>query len=88
MRQKRHMSLNIEGFLRHNKRKNLDGFFTDENGVPMSHGKATIMLHNAQIDGWKLIPCGDCEGFDHFGGGCPGHPVEETDPENQDKETP
>lgn len=69
------MSVNIEGFLRNYKGKNLDGIFTDENGVPMSHGKATIMLHNAQIDGWKLIPCGDCEGFDHFGGGCPGHPI-------------
>lgn len=25
--------------------------------------------------GWKKIPCGDCEGFDHFENGCPGHPI-------------
>jgi len=27
--------------------------------------------------GHKLIPCGECEGFDPFGGGCPGHEIKE-----------
>jgi len=83
MRQIRHMSVNIEGFLKMSKRKKLTGIFTDDNGNELSHTEAVKMLNDAQVDGWKLIPCGDCEGFDYFRGGCPGHEIIE-DPLNQE----
>ena len=79
MRTKRHMSVNIEGVLRNYKGKKMDGLFTDENGKPISDGQARVFLHNCQVDGHKLVPAADCEGFDPFGGGCPGHPMDDED---------
>jgi hypothetical protein len=75
MKVKHHMRANIEGMLRHYKRRKMDGLMNDENGDPMSDFEARKYLKEAKAKGWKVIPCGDCEGFDHFGGGCPGHPV-------------
>lgn len=43
----------------------------------MTHAQAVIELHNRQIEGHKLLPTANCEGFDPFGVGCPGHEVEE-----------
>ena len=71
----KHMSANIKGMLRNYKGIKID-FIDDENGNTLSDQKARIYLAECLAKGWKLIPCSDCEGFDHFGGGCPGHPVE------------
>lgn len=77
----RHMSVNIEGMLRNfgvpgkKNYSSMAGIFQDENGKEMSDANARIFLHNAKLKGWKKIPCGNCEGFDYFGGGCPGHPI-------------
>lgn len=45
----------------------------------LSDQKARIELHNLQIKGHKYMPCANCEGFDPFERGCPGHPVTESD---------
>lgn len=67
------MSCNIQGLLNNYKRKKLDGLLEDDNGNPMSDYEARKFLKECQDKGWKLIPSADCEGFDPFGGGCPGH---------------
>jgi len=76
MRTKRHMSTNIEGLLRNMKRKKIN-FIEDDNGRTMSDAEARAEIAQLQAKGHKLIPSGDCEGFDPFGGGCPGHPIED-----------
>lgn len=50
-------------------------FLDDDNGRQMSDKEARAAIAELQAKGHKLIPSGDCEGFDPFGGGCPGHPV-------------
>lgn len=70
------MSVNIDGMLRNYKRKKIT-FMDDDNGKPMSDAEARYEIAKLQALGHKLIPCGNCEGFDPFGGGCPGHPVDE-----------
>jgi hypothetical protein len=77
MRIKKHMRANIEGMLRNFKRKKMNGLIDDENGRPMSDSEARKFLAECQTKGWKYIPCGDCEGFDPFENGCPGHAIED-----------
>jgi len=73
-----HMSTNIAGLLRNFKRKKIT-FFEDENGNPMSDAEARAELAKYQALGYKLIPVNGCDGFDPFGGGCPGHETKEAD---------
>jgi len=68
------MSTNIEGMLRNMKGKKIN-FLDDENGRTLSDKEARIEIAKLQALGHKLIPSGDCEGFDPFGGGCPGHEI-------------
>lgn len=72
----RHMATNIEGLLRNMKRKKIN-FMLDDNGKLMTDQQARIAISELQAKGHKLIPSGDCEGFDPFGGGCPGHVAED-----------
>ena len=76
MRQIRHLSTNIEGLLRNYKGKKIN-IFTDDNGKQISDKEARKELAELQAKGHKLIPSANCEGFDPFGGGCPGHEVKE-----------
>lgn len=76
MRTKRHMSANIQGLLDRYKGKVLN-ILDDGNGKTLSDYEARKELAELQSKGHTLIPCGDCEGFDPFGGGCPGHPIKE-----------
>jgi len=78
MRTIRHMSTNIEGLLRNYKGKKIN-ILDDDNGRTMSDAQARKEITGLQAKGHKLIPCGDCEGFDPFGKGCPGHEVVEMD---------
>ena len=76
MRVKKHLSTSIEGLLRNMKGKNIN-FMEDENGKMMTDLEARQEIARLQAKGHKLIPSSDdCEGFDPFGGGCPGHPIE------------
>lgn len=70
------MSTNIEGLLRNMKGRKIM-FIEDENGKAMTDKEARKELADLQSKGYKLIPSSQCEGFDPFGGGCPGHPVDE-----------
>ena len=70
------MSTNIEGLLRNMKGKKIN-FLDDDNGRTLSDKEARAEIAKLEALGHKLIPSGDCEGFDPFGGGCPGHPIED-----------
>ena len=52
-------------------------FLSDDDGRELSDKEAREAIAELQAKGHKLIPSSDCEGFDPFGGGCPGHPVED-----------
>ena len=75
---KRHMSVNIECLLRIYQRKKIT-FMQDNDGNRMSDKQARIEIAKLQSLGHKLIPTANCEGFDPFGGGCPGHPLSSED---------
>lgn len=71
------MSMNIQGILRNHKGKKIT-FFSDQDGNEFTDKEARDYLDDCLAKGWVLIPCSDdCEGFDHFGGGCPGHQIED-----------
>lgn len=70
----RHMSTNIEGLLRNMKGKKIN-FIEDDNGIIMTDSQARLELAALQAKGHKLIPSTDCEGFDPFAIGCPGHDI-------------
>ena len=69
------MATNIEGLLRNMKGRKIT-FIDDDNGNQMSDAQARKEIAELQSKGYKLIPIDECEGFDPFGGGCPGHPCE------------
>lgn len=68
------MSVNIEGLLAFHNRKKIT-ILEDDNGRKMSDSEARKFLAECQAKGWKLLPTADCDGFDPFGKGCPGHPI-------------
>ena len=74
MRETRHISTNIEGLLRNMKGRKIT-FFDDEDGNPLTDKQVRDNIKILQDKGHKLIGPDDCEGFDPFGGGCPGHPI-------------
>lgn len=77
MKQIRHMSVNLEGMLRNFKGRKIR-IMEDENGRTLSDSEARAEIARLQALGHKLMCCSnECEGFDPFGGGCPGHPVED-----------
>lgn len=78
MHVKHHMSINLEGILRNFKRRKIN-IFQDENGKFISDSEARQQIAELQAKGHKLMSCSpnECVGFDPFGGGCPGHTIEE-----------
>lgn len=75
MTEKRHLSTNIDGLLRNYKGRKIN-IFTEENGRTIPDSEVRKELAELKAKGHKLIPSDDCEGFDPFGGGCPGHPID------------
>ncbi|AZA91148.1 hypothetical protein EG343_11155 [Chryseobacterium nakagawai] len=73
-----HMSINLEGILRNYKGKKIN-IFDDENGKTMADKEVRKIIAELQAKGHKLMSCSPdkCIGFDPFGGGCPGHEIEE-----------
>ena len=68
-----HMKQSIAGCLRNNRIGTID-FLEDGKGNPLSDTEARIELNKLLEAGHTVMPVGtDCEGFDVFGGGCPGH---------------
>ncbi len=77
-RTKWHSSYNIAGLLHqatHGIQK-LD-FFEDDNGNLLTEEEAKSIVLNLQAQGHKLLPIGECDAFDPFGKGCPGHEQKE-----------
>ena len=68
----RHMSCNIKGLLRNTGKKSMKGFFTMDNGKDCTDKEARDYLKECLDEGYKVIPFGECEGFD-YQTGCPGH---------------
>jgi len=76
MRVQFHMCTSIQGLLNNYKRKKIT-FITDDNGKAMSDKDARKELAELLKKGHKYIPSSECEGFDPFEHGCPGHEVKE-----------
>lgn len=73
-----HLSMSIEGCLRHAGRKNLTGFMKHDDGRDATDAEIRRYLRECQLKGWTVVPCckeAECPDFDHFGGGCPGHEI-------------
>lgn len=78
MKKKIHMSANIDGLLRNYKGRKIN-FIEDDSGRTMTDKEARAELDRLKKLGHKLIPTtSECEGFDPFGKGCPGHPITTT----------
>jgi hypothetical protein len=71
-----HMAVNISGMLRNMGRRKIK-FMQDDDGKPVSDAEARQYIAECQAKGYKLLPNSKCEGFDPFGGGCPGHVIAE-----------
>lgn len=69
-----HMSMNLAGCLRNFKGRKIR-IFNDENGNILSDTEARAYIAELMDKGHKLmlIGNGECEGFDPFEKGCPGH---------------
>lgn len=73
MRRFYHMSVSLEGLIINYKRRKIN-FFEDDNGRPLTDKEAREEIARLQALGHKLMCCSsECEGFDPFGKGCPGH---------------
>ena len=73
------MSVNLAGLLRNYKRKKIN-IIQDDDGRELSDAEARLHIHNLQMQGHKLMCCSsNCEGFEPFEKGCPGHPVDESE---------
>lgn len=49
----------------------------DGKGNRISDAEARTFLAECKAKGWKTFPNGECEGYDPFVNGCPGHEVKE-----------
>ncbi len=68
-----HMSVNLEGVLRNYKGRKIN-FFSDDKGKQLTDKQARKAIADLQALGHKKMCCSnDCEGFDPFEHGCPGH---------------
>ena len=73
-----HMAVNIEGLLRNYKNRNMNGLLLDDNGKRLSDTEARAYLNDCLSKGIKLITSQECEGFDPYENGCPGHPIQDS----------
>ena len=72
-----HTSINLEGLLKNYGRRKIR-IFSDENGNEISDKEARKHIAEQLAKGHKLMCMSgnDCEGFDPFEKGCPGHKIE------------
>ena len=75
MKEIRHMAIDIAGALRFYGKKSMRGLITEDNGAEWTDKMVRDYFKQSLAKGWKLLPMGNCEGFDHQTG-CPGHPQE------------
>ncbi|WP_282638062.1 hypothetical protein [Sphingobacterium thalpophilum] len=73
---RRHVSVNLIGLIENYKGRKIT-FFEDDAGNKLSDKQAREEIQKHLDLGHKMLPIGECEGFDPFGGGCPGHKIED-----------
>lgn len=71
-----HTGTSVDGMLMHFKNKKIT-IMEDGDGNRISDKEARAFLAECKAKGWKKFPNGECEGFDHFDKGCPGHEIKE-----------
>ena len=77
MKETRHMCIDIRGFLNFYRNKSMAYLMTDEKtGRYLTSKQAREYLEDCLANGWRVLPLGDCDNFDHMTG-CKGHPVKE-----------
>lgn len=77
MKTRYHMNLSVRGALKRPKRMQA-GMFTRDDGKSCTADEARDFLLDQLSMGREVLPVGTCDNFDYSGGGCQGHPVEET----------
>ena len=69
------MSVNLAGMLRNYRNRKIN-IMEDDKGRRLSDSEAREEIARLQALGHKLMSTSnECEGFDPFGGGCPGHKI-------------
>ncbi|HEY1033974.1 MAG TPA: hypothetical protein VGE09_03220 [Pseudoxanthomonas sp.] len=72
-----HLRVDIKGVLWEALDKSkLHGMFQSGDGHTLNAREAFNELIDKLRQGHRFIKCGDCDGFDPFEKGCPGHPKE------------
>jgi hypothetical protein len=69
---KLHMAIDIQGFIEHEPFPRGYEIFRDGSNT-VEPDVARNTLFDLLRKGHRLFPLCSCEGFDPFGGGCPGH---------------
>jgi hypothetical protein len=72
----RHLKVNIAGLLNNYKGKKIN-MLCDDDGNLMTDKAARLEIGKLLALGHKYLPTSDCDGFDPFEKGCPGHECED-----------
>jgi len=76
MSTRHHLAIDIQGLLDNCKRRKIT-FMNHDDGSRMTDREARDYIAARQAEGHKLMSMSnECEGFDPFEKGCPGHPIE------------
>ena len=75
MKIRHHLCIDIEGAL--NNPDDFIGAITVDGKTLYTREEICKFFRECQSNGWRVIPCGDCDNFD-YQQGCQGHPIEET----------
>ena len=81
MRTRWHVSWSIKGVLRVYEGQSMNGLLTVD-GKTLNDSEARQFLDDCIEKGYKCLPMcdsDDCPDFDYYGGGCPGHKIENDD---------
>lgn len=71
-----HVTVPLNGLIANYEGREIT-FFEDDEGNKLSDKEAREEIQRHLDLGHKILPIESCEGFDPFGGGCPGHLIEE-----------
>lgn len=79
-KQIQHMCQSVRGALQNWKPRDWRNVIRDDQGRWLTPAEAKFFFMDELAKGHEVLPFGEpCEGFDYSGGGCPGHPVLETE---------
>lgn len=67
-----HMCVCVAGALRNGKTRSLKGYFQHEDGSDCTHREVVDFLKLKQLEGWEVLPMGNCDNFDKITG-CRGY---------------